>query len=406
MNRVMIPSATGAQNPGRNLLRGTAVVLCIAALAGCGTFSTVKGWFGNSTSQEVEPAELVEVTPTIAVTQLWSVKAGAGEGKIGARQGPVVANGRVYAAAIEGGITAFDLQTGAAAWHHESELPLSGGPGVGEGVVAAGSLEGDVIALDAATGALKWSGKVGSEVIASPVIGQGMVFVRSNDGRITAFDAASGERRWFWSHDMPTLTVRGNDAPVLGPGYLFVGNDDGTVTALVVADGRELWEQAVAEASGRTELDRMADIDGTPVLDDTILYATSYKQHTMAIDAPSGQPIWSSDSGGVGRAGVASDRIVVSDNNGTVWGIDKASGSILWQQPTLARRNLTSPAIQGDYAVVGDFDGYLHWIGLDTGAFAARLRASGEALRASPVVADGVLVVQDIEGVVSAYRLQ
>ena len=243
-------------------------------------------------------------------------------------------------------------------------------------------------------------------MIAAPVVGGGVVFVRGNDGRLTAFDAASGERRWFWSRDMPTLSVRGNDAPALGPGAVFIGNDDGTVVALSSQDGVPVWEQAIAQADGRTELDRMADVDGTPVLDGTVLYATSFKRQTMAIDAPSGRPLWAHDSGGAGRLGNASDRLVASDPSGTVWAINKSDGGALWQQPALARRDLSGVAIQGDYAVVGDFDGYLHWLRLDTGAFAARARAGGSALRSAPLVVDGVLVVQNVDGELSAFRLQ
>ena len=306
---------------------------------------------------------------------------------------------------VKGGVHAFDLQTGAKIWTYDSDLELSGGPGAADGLVVVGGLEGDVIALDASTGAEKWKAKVTNEVIAAPTIGQGMVFVRSNDGRVTAFDAATGERRWFWNHDLPTLTVRGNDSPTLGPGYVFVGNDDGTVAALALADGREFWSQVVAQPDGRTELDRMADVDGAPALDGTTLYATSFKKQTMAIDAPSGRPIWAHDSGGSGRVGVASDRVVVSDPSGTVWALDKASGGSLWSQPVLARRNLTSVAVQGDYAVVGDFDGYLHWLKLDTGELAARERTGHDAVRATPVVADGILVAEDTDGGLSAYRV-
>jgi outer membrane protein assembly factor BamB len=306
---------------------------------------------------------------------------------------------------VRGGVYAFDLQTGKTVWHFESKLPLAGGPGAGDGLVVAGSLEGDVVALDAATGAQKWTAKVPNEVIAAPTIGQGMVLVHSNDGRVTAFDEATGERRWFWNHDLPNLTVRGNDAPLLGPGYVFVGNDDGTLTALSLADGRSLWETPVAEAEGRTELERMADVDGTPALDGTTLYATSYKRKTTAIDGPSGRALWQHDAGGPGRVAVASDRVVVTDPSGVVWALDKNGGGAFWQQDKLKNRSVTSPAIQGDYAVVGDYDGYLHWLKLDTGAFAARVRAGHDALRAAPVVADGVLVVQDVDGGLSAYRL-
>src|SRR5690606_23275560 len=170
-----------------------------------------------------------------------------------------------------------------------------------------------VIALDAATGAEKLSAKVVNEIIAAPAAGQGMVIVHSNDGRVTSVVAATGERRWFWNREMPLLTVRGNDAPSLGPGYVFVGNDDGTVTALSLADGRELWSQVVGQPDGRTELERMADVDGTPVLDGAILYASSFKRQTLAIEAPNGRPLWARDSGGQGRVGVATDRVVVTD---------------------------------------------------------------------------------------------
>lgn len=402
-------SSAPARAPWRRDAGRLLVILaCVSALAGC---STIRGWFGGDGEKAAEkrasePAELVEFSPSAGVSRLWSASAGKGEDHLGVRQAPVIADGRVYAAAVEGGVRAFDLQSGAQVWRHESDLRLSGGPGAGEGLVVVGSLKGEVIALDAATGAERWQAKVPNEVIAPPVIGQGMVFVRSNDGRLTAFDAASGERRWFWTKELPTLTVRGNDGPVLGPGWVFVGNDDGTLAALAIADGRPVWDLPVAQPDGRTELDRMADIDGTPVLDGTVLYATSYKESTMAIDAPSGRPIWGSEHGGSGRPGLATDKLVVSDRNGTVWGLDRSSGTASWQQPALARRNVSGVAIHGDYAVVGDLEGYLHWLRLDNGEFAVRERAGRAAIKGAPVVADGVLVVQNVDGDLTAWRVQ
>ena len=396
---------TPARHPRPNqALRKLAILLMLAvAASGC---TTIKGWFGGRKSEEAtKPAELTKITPSVSITRLWSAKAGSGEERLGARQGPAIADGKVFVAAVEGGVRALDLQTGNSLWQYASDLPLSGGPGAGDGTVAVGSLEGDVVALDAATGAEKWKAKVSEEVIAAPAVGQGMVIVHSNDGRVTAFVAATGERRWFWAADMPTLTVRGNDAPVLGPGFVFVGNDNGTVVALALADGRELWRETVAQAEGRSELDRMSDVDGTPVLADTTLYATSYKRKTAAIDAPSGRLLWVADNGGSGRIGLGADKVVVSDPSGTVWALDRTSGNAMWQQPALARRNLTSVAVQGDYAVVGDYDGYLHWLKLEDGAFAARERMGGAALKGSPVVVDGVLVAQNIDGDVVAFRI-
>lgn len=390
---------------GSRALLLSAAMVAVTLLAGC---STIKGWFGGKDKAgeaASKPAELVEFAPSANVSKLWSAKAGGGEGRLGARQGPVVADGRVYAAAVEGGVRAFDLQTGATVWTYASKLPLTGGPGVGDGIVVVGSLEGDVVALDASTGAEKWTAKVQNEVIAAPAIGQGLVLVHSNDGRITAFDENTGERRWFWNHDAPPLSVRGNDAPLLVPGLTFVGNDDGTLSALSLTDGRQLWDQTIAEASGRNDLERMADVDGTPALDGITIFASSYKGETVSIDGPSGRVQWSAQSGGPGRVGVGGDRVVVADANGTVWALDKSTGGVMWQQPGLARRNVAGTAVQGDYAVVGDFDGYLHWLKLSDGSFAARQRAGGDAIKAAPVVADGVLVVQTTGGEVSAWRL-
>src|SRR5690606_1143299 len=264
---------------------------------------------------------------------------------------------------------------------------IAGGPGAGQGVVAVGSLEGDVVALDAASGAELWRAKVPNEVISAPAIGMDMVFVRSNDGRVTALDLATGERRWFWNRDVPSLSVRGNSAPVLGPGFVFVGNDDGTVVALSASDGRPLWEQAVGQQEGRTELDRMADVDGAPVLDGTTLFATSFTGETLAINAPDGQPMWLSEHGGPGRIGAAPNRLVVSAPDGTIYGLDRNTGSAMWSQPGLLRRSPSAPAVHGDYAVVGDFDGYLHWMRLDNGEFAARVRTGRDPVRGVPSVA-------------------
>ncbi|HEY4556079.1 MAG TPA: outer membrane protein assembly factor BamB, partial [Lysobacter sp.] len=312
----------------RPATRYAALALCIVALTGC---TTVRGWFGGDKEKPNEPVQLAEITASVAPVRIWSADVGKGERRLGIAQAPAVADGRVFAAAVDGGVRAFDLQTGAPVWRYEGDLRLTGGPGVGDGLVVAGGLDGDVVALDASTGTERWRAKVTNEVIAAPAVGLGMVFVRSNDGRVTAFDAETGARRWFWNHDVPTLSVRGNSAPVLGPGFVFVGNDDGTVAAVSANDGRPLWEVPVALAEGRTELDRMADVDGMPVLEGSTLYATSFKNQTVAIDAPTGRPIWVAERGGAGRVGVAPQRAVVTSATGAVFGLDKAGGSLLWQ---------------------------------------------------------------------------
>lgn len=390
----------------RPVLRIIGIAACVIALSGC---ATVKGWFGGKgSSKEAKPAALVKITPQVNVSEVWSAKLGGTELRVGARQRPVVLDGRVYAAGSGSSVRALDLQTGQAVWTWagDENARFAGGPGVGDGTVAVGGLNGEVIALDAATGTEKWKGQVLNEVIAAPAVGGGMVFVRSNDGRVTAFDASSGEKRWTWRSDMPALSVRGNAGLTLGPGFVFVGTDNGRIVALSAADGTELWGQTVAQAEGRSELDRMNDVDGTPLLEGSTLYVSSYKPQTMAIDAPSGQPMWvQQGQGGVGGvASSGSGRLAITDAQDVVWALDAATGAPMWKQPSYPRRGLTAPAILGNQVVVGDYDGYLHWFSLEDGSMSARVRPSGKPVRAQPVVADGILLVQDTDGNLTAYR--
>ena len=389
----------------RGFLRTLVVAaLAMAMLSGC---SSVKNMFGGRNKDKTgEPAKLVDFTPSASVNKLWSTSVGKGEDLLGIGQQPAVLDGHVYAAAVDGGVSAYALSTGAQLWHYESKKArLGGGPGAGDGLVVVGGLEGEVVALNAADGQEKWTAKVGNEVLSAPAIAGGMVFVHSNDGRVTAFDAGTGARRWFHSVESPALTVRGTAGITLGPGILFVGGDNGTLTALNMNDGNVLWSTPVAEADGRTELERMADVDAAPVLEGTTLFASSYKGRTVAIDGPSGQVMWTSDHGGARGAAVSNSAVVVTDKGGMVVGLDKNSGGALWQQSGLANRNVSAPAVQGDYAVVGDLDGVLHWLRLNDGAFAARSKM-GDALVGRPVVADGILVVQSRDGKLAAFALQ
>ncbi len=391
---------TGKQHTLR--LLATAVI-AIAMLSGC---SSVKNLFGGKNKDKSgEPAKLVDITPLVTANRLWSVSVGKGEKDLGIGQYPVIEGGHVYAAAVDGGVSAFDLTTGQSLWHYDSKSRLSGGPGAGGGLVVVGGLKGEVIALDEATGQEKWTAKVNNEVLVAPAIGGGMVFVHSNDGRVTAFDASNGERRWFYSADIPALTVRGTGGMTLGPNILFVSGDNGTLTALNTNDGNLMWSTAVAEPDGRTELERMADVDGDAVLEGTVLYASSYKNHTVAIDGPSGQVLWDSEHGGARGVGISNSAVVIADKNGNVVGLDKNSGGSLWQQAGLLNRNVSAPSVQGDYALVGDFEGVVHWLRLSDGAFAARSKV-GAAVTGKPVVAGDIAVVQSIDGKLTAFSLK
>lgn len=387
------------------LFKTSLLVAGVATLAGC---SSVKNLFGSSSvradKKALKPAELVKFTPSANFSKVWSANVGKGGERAGLTQIPAVADGHVYAAAVSGGVQAFDLASGKQIWKYDSKLRLSGGPGAGQGLVVVGGMDGEVVALDAATGAEKWTAKVINEVITAPAIGNGVVVVRSNDGRLTAFDMANGERRWSWSAEPVALSVRGNSAPLMGPGVVFSGTDAGKLVALSAADGGQGWEATVAEPDGRNELQRMVDVDGTPVLDGSVLYSTSFKGRTVAVDGPSGQVMWAQEHGGVGGVGMGATALVVSDAKDVVWALDKTTGAPMWSYPELARRNVSAPAVLGDYAVVGDYKGYLHWFRMSDGQLVNRIRFGSDPIRSQPVVADGMVIVQNAGGEIAAFR--
>lgn len=405
------------------MLRRLFLVAALVAVApGC---STVKGWFGSSKKSKAnEPTELTKLASPIDVSKAWDFSLGDGEGRRWLRQRPTLDGNRLYATNDDGEVLALDAATGKGIWAANAvnvertrswvtfwrrkapEAGLTGSPGVGEGLVVVGGRNGEVVAFAADNGAKKWAAKVTSEVLSAPRIIGNRVIVRSNDGRVFGFDAADGTRKWVFDRGLPALSVRGNASPVGAGGLTFIGYDDGSLVALRDEDGLQVWEQSVAEPEGRTELERMADIDGEIVIDGDQLYAASAHDKVMALSAPTGQPLWTHDVGSYGGVAVAGDKLLVSDRNGDVWALDRATGNPAWKQNVLEHRQLTTPVVQGEYAVVGDLEGYLHWLKLDTGVVVGRARIQGAAIRGTPQVSpEGVLYALSNEGKLAAYRL-
>lgn len=403
-----------------------ALALLTGLLSGCGTLDTVKGWFGGGKSEKKanEPNELVALAQPIAVRQLWSVGVGGGEGNGWLRQRPALDGTRLYVADERGQLLAIDAGSGQALWTTKaveivtegsswafwkpksSDGGLTSSPGVGAGLVVVGGRNGEVVAFAADSGQQRWVAKVSSEVLSAPLVLADRVVVRSNDGRVFGFDPADGGRKWVFDRGLPSLTLRGNGSPVAANGLVYVGYDDGTVVALRADDGLRVWEQIVAEPEGRSELDRMADVDGELQIGTDELFAVSYHNQMQAMAAVNGQPLWNREVGAYAGVALLGDRVIVADRDGNVWALDRATGNSLWKQDALLRRELTTPVVQGDYAVVGDLEGYLHWIRLDSGDIVGRARVQGAAIRGTPQVSgDGVLYALTSEGDLAAFRL-
>jgi outer membrane protein assembly factor BamB len=380
--------------------RSAAIVLAmLLALPGC---SWIRSW-GDDELEPGDPVPLVEFAPTLTTRDVWSTRIGDGIGRHRTQLRPEISEGIIYAADHKGLLVALDAATGAKRWEQKTGMRFSGGPGVRGQSIYLGTQDGEVFAFDAANGSQRWSAQVSSEVLAAPRAEDGVVVVRSIDGRVFGLDQDSGRRIWIYDHSVPLLTLRGNSQPLIRAGRVYVGYDGGEVVALNLADGSLIWEQAVVSTEGRSELERLADIDGQIVYVASDLLVSSYKNRLASLAADSGRLLWFKDI--ASATGVAIDRVnlAITDRDDNVWLLDRRNGSTMWKQDRLGNRALTRPAFLGNFVVVGDFEGYLHWIDMSSGEFVARDHVGGNGFVSSPLVSGSLLYVLTRDGKLSAY---
>lgn len=377
--------------------RAFAILLLAGAVAGCGGAS-------NKRENVQPPAELTDLRPTVSITRVWQKDVDKGEGRLGTRQHPVSDGQRLYAASPKGRLHAFDAASGAQAWRVDTGLRLSSSPGVGEGTLVVGTLDGQVVAFNPESGSERWRAQVSSEVIAAPAVGRGLAVVRAIDGRVFAFSITDGERRWVYDRGTPALTLRGNSSPVLADGLVLVGYDSGQIVALRGDDGVQLWEQAIAFGEGRSELERMVDIDGELAYDRGEVFAAAFNAQVVGVSLDGGRPLWNRELSSYAGVALSNQTLFVADRDGVLWALDRNSGAALWKQDALQYRWLTTPAVHGSHVVVGDLEGYLHWFDVDSGQPAARQRLDRKPIRATPQVNGDLLYAVSIDGTLGAYR--
>lgn len=378
-------------------MRGLLIPLVVVALlAGCSS---------NKRENIEEPAELAKLTPTINVDRVWERGIGKGEGRLGVRLTPALDTGRVYVADPKGNLSAFDAVSGSQAWRIDTGLRLSGGPGVGEDTLVVGTLDGEVIAFNPDSGTERWRSRVSSEVITAPVIGRGLVVVRSIDGRVFAFSIIDGERRWVHDRGIPALTLRGNSPPIFAEGLVLLGYDSGHIVALRGNDGTQLWEQTIALGEGRSELERMVDIDGAMAYEQGELYAAAFNAQVVGMSLEGGRPLWNREMSSYGGLVLDGERILLADRDSVIWALDRRTGAALWKQDMLTYRWLSGPVVHGGNVVFGDLEGYLHWFDLETGQPAARVRLDKDPIRGVPRVSAGMLYALSTGGKLGAYRI-
>jgi outer membrane protein assembly factor BamB len=364
------------------------------------------GLFGDDDDEDLEPLELTDIEETLDVRRLWSKKLGGGSEFLRIGLSPAGDGNRIYAASYDGNVSAYNPENGDLVWRTKTELTLSAGPGVGDGLVVVAGYDGDLLAFNSEDGSEIWRVNIAGESLARPLIKDNSIVVYTIDGQLRVFSAFDGSVRWAMEQSVPALTQRGSSVPIVVGNTIIAGFDNGRLIAVDLSDGVTEWEAVLTPPSGRSDLERLADVDGALAAVGQDVYACGYNGMLAALAAESGQVLWTREISS--PAGVAADwnNIYTIGNQGEVIALLRRNGDDVWRQESLLRREPTAPVAFSTAIVVGDLEGYVHFFSNFDGRPVARERVGKGMISGSPVVMGDKLFVQSESGVLAAFEVR
>ena len=367
-------------------------------LGGCSTLDSINPF--SSSAPKVPP--LAALTPTADVKVVWSASSGKAADYTFI---PAVVGNVVYVAAADG--TVSRIEDGKLVWKINAGQPLSAGVGANGRLAVVGTAKGDILAFSSEDGKALWKAKVSSEVLAAPAVGDDGVAVKSGDNRVFLLDLADGSRKWVYQRSTPNLSIRGAGSPVFADRFVFVGFPGGKLVALSLQNGAPVWEGAVALPKGATELDRVADVVASPVVDGRQICAVAFQGRVACFDmGQAGAIMWSRDISSATGLALDGRYLFVTDEKGAIHALDRASGSSLWKQDKLVGRRPSGPAVRRGLVAVADVEGIVHFLSLEDGNFAARQKVDSTPVRAQVQALGSSFLVQTAGGNVSAIEAQ
>ncbi len=343
----------------------------------------------------VKPSPLPDFEPRHDVRIAWRASAGISKRYIFS---PVYAGNAVCAAGYAGRLSCFDSRNGRRIWTSTAGVAFSGGVGIGENMILVGSTKGEVLAFGT-DGTLLWRSQLTSEILSAPVGSGSTVIVRTGDSKIFGLDARDGRQIWQYQAPEQPLTLRSNPGlAIVDDTEVISGSPGGRLAKLGIADGRLLWETSVATPRGDNELERIADIAGTPLVEDGRVCTVTYQGRIGCFDTQKGTQIWARDASSAGSLSADSNSVYYTESDSVVVALDRATGASVWRQEKLLHRRISSPLVIGDWVVVGDYQGYVHVLSREDGSFVARIGTDGSDIIATPVLMDEQVLLQTQSG--------
>ncbi len=378
---------------------------CAALKTGTELISGVSSYFLGGEDNQEPPATLVEYEAEIEIDVLWDDSIGVGTDNQFINLVMMVSYGKILAAERNGLVQSRNVKTGDLVWETNTDFRFSAGPGIGDNTVVLGTSNAEVIAFDLDTGEKKWEATASSEILSTPVIADEIVIIRTTDGKVLALSEKDGSELWMFERSVPALSIRGTGSPIIVEGNVIAGYANGKMIALRLIDGKNSWETSIVIPSGRSEIERLVDLDVDPVETDGVIFISSFKGGTSAVLEVDGDVLWRNEDVS-SFSGLSYDwrYLYVSDTESHVWQLDQRNGRALWKQDALNNRRLTSPVAYEEYVVVGDYDGYIHWLSVSDGRQLGRIKVSDESIDTNLVVVDSIVYVYSKDGTLTALK--
>ena len=354
---------------------------------------------------EVEPKDLESIDETVDIKKIWRKSIGSSEEVYQPTLHPALFDGHVYAASNQGRISAWSIDEGQRLWRTDLDFPLTGGVGVGAGLVAVGSPKGELVTLDAATGEERWRVMLSSEILSPPAAFGEILVAQTQDGKVYGLSVASGEEVWRYVVEVPVLTLRGTAAPLITERMVITGFASGKLVALNSSTGALLWEAKLATGEGKTELEKMVDVN-SPVMGSGVVYATSYQGRAGAFSRGTGRELWAQKSSSYHPPAFGTGRLFVADTEDKVLRLRSSGGRAEWTNTDLLRRSLTPPLAVAGYVLVADGEGYLHALSQTDGSIVGRVKVDGDGVGVAMVTDGETIFVQDKDDDLTAYQLR
>jgi len=378
------------------LLRSSVLGLLLL-LSGC---STIGGWFSDD--EGPEPAQLLDFDEEVEIETLWSKSVGKGVGDSFMHLRPAIDGDFIYVADPKGQVRSLEKKSGKQAWLVKLKTPITGAISAGYDRVLIGTQDGEVIALDQSNGEVVWRKALSSEILSVPASNGTVVVAVTLDEKIYGLDHDTGQQLWLFESAIPNLTMRGSSTPVISGFQVLAGMANGKLVSLNVDNGRQLWEKRVSVAQGKTELERMTDVDADPLVSDSTVFVQGFQGSTMAVSLSDAQTLWQKDISGFTKPAEGFGQIYLADDEDILYALEQTDGATVWLQSGLTYRELSPLLAFNNYLVVGDFEGYLHVLSQRDGHIMGRRKIDGDALSNPMIADDGVLYVLDNGGTLRA----